>query len=64
MIHETAKNIYKDTELKESYSEAGRLDLQKVVNSCKCMYGFLEFVNTIQIDKVDVDYIAKIVKEM
>lgn len=64
MIHETAKNIYKDAGLKESYSEAGRLDLQKVVNSCKCMYGFLEFVNTLQIDKVDVPYIEKIVKEM
>lgn len=64
MIHETAKNIYKDTELKEAYSENGRLDLQKVVNSCKCMYGFLEFVNTLQIDKVDVPYIEKIVKDM
>ena len=64
MIHETAKNIFKDTDLKESYSDEGRLDLQKVVNSCKCMYGFLEFVNTLQIDKVDVAYIEKIVKDM
>ncbi|MBP5597635.1 MAG: hypothetical protein J6Y02_19850 [Pseudobutyrivibrio sp.] len=64
MVHDTAKNIYKDAQLKESYSDEGRLDIQRVVNSTKCMYGFLEFVNTIQLDKIDKKYIEKVIAEM
>ena len=64
MVHETAMGISKDATLKDIYSESGKIDMGKVVSSCKCMYGFLEFVNTIQLDKVDVDYIHKVVKEM
>lgn len=64
MVHDTAKNIYKDAQLKESYSDEGGLDIQRVVNATKCMYGFLEFVNTIQLDKVDKKYIEKVVAEL
>lgn len=64
MVHETAMGISKDTTLKDIYSESGKIDIAKVVKSCKCMYGFLEFVNTIQLDKINVDYIEKVVKEM
>jgi len=64
MVHETAMGISKDTTLKDIYSESGKIDIAKVVKSCKCMYGFLEFVNTIQLDKVNVDYINKVVKDM
>ena len=63
MIHETAKSICKDTNLKELYSESGILDISAVATTCKVMYGFLEFVNTLQLDKVDKDYIAKVIKE-
>lgn len=64
MVHETAMGISKDTTLKDIYSESGKIDISKVVKSCKCMYGFLEFVNTIQLENVNVDYIHKVVKEM
>ena len=64
MVHETAMGISKDATLKDIYSESGKIDMAKVVTSCKCMYGFLEFVNTIQLDKVDVDYIHKVIKDM
>ena len=63
MIHETSKSICKDAKLKDIYSENGNLDIEHVVKSCKCMYGFLEFVNTLQLEKVDKSYIEKVVAE-
>lgn len=63
MIHETTKSICKDAKLKDIYSENGNLDIERIVKSCKCMYGFLEFVNTLQLEKVDEAYIAEVIKE-
>ena len=64
MIHETAKSISKDATLKDIYSESGKLDIDRVVRSCKCLYGFLEFVNTIGLENVDKNYIEKIVTDL
>ena len=63
MIHETSKSICKDAKLKDIYSENGTIDIERVVKSCKCMYGFLEFVNTLQLEKVNEAYIAEVIKE-
>lgn len=51
--------------LKENYyNESGQLDISSVVDSTKCLYGFLEFVNTIQLEKVDERYITKVLEEL
>ena len=64
MVHEIAGTVVKDATLKDIYSESGRVDVEKVVSSTRCIYGFLEFVNTIQLDKIDEAYIEKVIKEL
>ena len=65
MMHEISTNIMKDKELKEIYmTEDNRLDIPKISNSVKCMYGFLEFVNTLQLTEVNESYIKKVLEEM
>ena len=50
--------------VKENYiTESGQLDTPVVVEAVKVMYGFLETLNTLQLESVDSDYILSIVKE-
>ena len=59
------ENIVKDDAIRESYTtEDGTLDVDLAVESAKVMYGFLETLNTIQIEKVDEKYIANIINGM
>ena len=64
MVHETAKVIYKDSQLRDVFTESGKVDMNSVVDTCKCMYGFLEFVNTLCLEKVDKTYIEKVIAEL
>ena len=64
MVHETAKVVVKDSKLRDIYSESGKIDMGNIVKTCKAMYGFLEFVNSIQLEKVDKSYIEKVVAEL
>lgn len=57
-------NIIKNESVKENYiTESGQLDTPIVVEAVKVMYGFLETLNTLQLESVDSDYILSIVKE-
>lgn len=59
------QNIVKNSALKERYvTEDGQLDVDLVMESAKVMYGFLETLNTLQIEKVNDKYIANILNEM
>ena len=59
------ESIVKDDAIRESYTtEDGTLDVDLAVESAKVMYGFLETLNTIQIEKVDEKYIANIINGM
>ena len=59
------ESIVKDDAIRESYTtEDGTLDVDLAVESAKVMYGFLETLNTIQIEKVDEKYIANIIDGM
>ena len=65
MMHEISGNIIKDNELKTIYTtEENRLDVPKIINSVKCMYGFLEFVNTLQLVEVNEAYIKNVLENM
>ena len=65
MVHSLSKSVLKDSELKPLYTtESGKLNIEGIVDSTKCLYGFLEFVNTTQLIKVDETYVEKILKEM
>ena len=51
--------------MKELYfSEDGQIDIGSIVEASKCLYGFLEFVNTVQLEKVDSEYIKKVLAEL
>lgn len=59
MSHQLMNTIVKDPELKAQYvDENGQLDTLKVLDVTKCLYGMLEFTNTIQLEKVNEEYIA------
>lgn len=58
-------NILKDEVVKEHYMmENGNLDTALIVEAGKVMYGFLETLNTLQLEKVDAKYIEKVLNEM
>lgn len=63
MVQKNFNYIMKDAPLKESYTDVdGAIDVAKIVESSRVMYGFLEFVNTLQLEKVDENYILNIIK--
>ena len=58
-------NILKDEVVKEHYMmENGNLDTGLIVEAAKVMYGFLETLNTLQLEKVDAKYIEKVLNDM
>ena len=65
MSRNLSRNIIKDEVIRESYiTESGTLDTDLIVESSKVMYGFLETVNTLQLEKVDTSYIKKVLDSM
>ena len=61
MINMNADAIIKDSVLKESYTlENGKLDVCRIEEATIVQYGFLEFLNTVQLENVNEEYIAKV----
>lgn len=44
--------------------ESGKLDMDAIVESARCMYALLETVSTIQLEKVDIKYIEDTLKSI
>lgn len=60
-----SKNIVRNTVTKEMYmTESGKLDMPAVYESARVMYGFLETLNTLQLEKVDKKYIKETLDSM
>ena len=65
MSRNLSRSIIKDEVVRESYiTESGTLDTDLIIEASKVMYGFLETVNTLQLDKVDSAYIKKVLDGM
>ena len=65
MTKNLAKQITKNRVIREQYmGDDGRMDMQRIFEAGKVMYGFLETLNTLQLEKVDKDYITKLIHEM
>jgi hypothetical protein len=65
MTRNLSKSIVKDNSIRDKYvTESGSLDTASVYESAKVMYGFLETVNTLQLEKVDKNYIENILNNM
>ena len=68
IFEELVKNnfsyIMKDEFLRESYADkldGNRINVARVVETTRVMYGFLEFVNSIQLEKVDREYLSNVI---
>ena len=65
MARRFSKSLIKDEKAVQTYlDESGTVDTELVVESAKVMYGFLETINTLNLDKVDENYIKNIIDNM
>ena len=65
MARKLTESITKDSDLRSIYlAESGRADMASIIENTKVMYGFLEALSTLQLEKVDDQYIANVLKEM
>ena len=65
MARKLTEGITKDSDLRAVYlAESGRADMASVVETTRVMYGFMEALRTLQLEKVDENYIATVLKEM
>lgn len=65
MARKLTESVTKDSDLRAIYlAESGRTDIASVIESTKVMYGFLEALRTLQLEKVDEEYIANVLKNM
>ena len=62
MVQNNMSYIMGSKELRNVYIKESKIDMKAVLESTKVMYGFLEFLNTMQLEDVDADYIKRIVE--
>lgn len=61
MVYNNAKDIAKDPELRKIYmDESGHLNMDKIVESCKVMYTFLECLNTTKMVEMNPEKVKEI----
>lgn len=64
-VRKLSESVVKDESIRESYTEEnGHLDMYAINEAAKVMYGFLETLNTLKLEKVDAAYITKILNEL
>ena len=65
MARKLTENVTKDSDLRSIYlAESGRTDMASVVEHTKVMYGFLEALTILQLEKVDAAYIENVLKNI
>ena len=64
MVSTMAEGVMKDKDLQREFMEAGHIDIDKIVNKITLMYGFMETVNTLQLVKIDNEYITNLLESM
>ena len=62
MVQNNMSYIMGNNDLRNVYIKEGKIDMKAVLESTKVMYGFLEFLNTMQLEDVDADYVKRVVK--
>lgn len=63
MVYNMSKSYYSNETIKEQYSTDGKIDIDKIVESCELMYAFLETLNTAKVIEIDEEYLQKFVKD-
>ena len=63
MTRNLTKDIINNESVREQYLvESGNLDTEKVIESSRVMYGFLETLNTLQLENVNEEYIKNVIE--
>lgn len=55
MVHNVAEDMMKSNN--ESFKNDDKINIEKVVESVRCIYGVLEMVNTLQLETINEEYI-------
>ena len=65
MSRNLTAGIMKDQAIREQYTdENGKMDISAAFESAKVMYGFLETLNTLQLENVNAKYIQEVIDQM
>jgi len=60
MMYNIIESCYKNNDLKEKFfEESGQPDIDKIVDHCKIMYGFMEMLNTTGAEHLSPEYIKE-----
>ena len=65
MVRNISESVIKNEDAKKEFMlKNGRLDMDKIVESARCMYALLEIVSSLNIEKVDEAYIEQTLKSI
>ncbi len=64
MVQELSRGVIQREDLKEVYTNNGKLDMDRIVESCKIMYTFLETIQTAKMTNIDEEYIENILLDI
>ena len=65
MVRSLSEVVLKNEDIKKEFTlENGRLDMDRIVESVRCMYGLLEMVSTLGLENVDEKYIEDTIKSI
>ena len=65
MVRSLSEVVVKNEDIKKEFTlENGRLDMDRIVESVRCMYGLLEMVSTLGLENVDEKYIDDTIKSI
>ncbi len=64
LVHRTCSSVLKDTSVLEAYSNDGKLDTSKCIETAEIMYTFLEAVSTANIKSIDAVYLKQVLDSM
>ena len=64
MVYTLAESVMRKKELKQEFTNNNRLDMEKIEETVKCMYTFLEMMNTMKVHNITESYIEKVLNEL
>ena len=64
IVYGVSQSVVKNEDLKKIYFEDGKINMDKIVESCTLMYTFLETVNTCKVIDIDEQYVSDLIKNL
>lgn len=65
MVINLSESVIKDENIRNEFmTDSGQLNMDKIVESTKCFYGFLETLNTMKLENVNEEYIENVLNDM